>query len=188
MLPGCRNAAKVPEPWSDRPPTIMLARALLLGLLGSTSALVVAPLRATSPSSNVAVRMSHVSRRSAAAAAAALFFSQAAMMPAQADSLLGESGKCSKFSPVCGALPSLGAGADVTEVPAAAKLLTVKGLPTDPAARKAQEDASVQAALDRKLGGEADAVRKEQEAEERKERLAAEKAARKAAKAAKASQ
>ena len=163
----------------------MLARVLLLALLGSTSALMVAPLR-TKPSSNAAVRMSSLSRRSVAATAA-LFFSQAAMLPAQADSLLGESGKCSKFSPVCGALPSLGAGSDVTEVPAAARLLTVKGLPTDPAARKAIEDASVQAALERKLGGQADVARKAKELEEKQERIAAEKAARKAAKAARSS-
>ena len=75
-------------------------------------------------------------------------------------------------------------GADGDEVPAAAVLLTPKGLPTDPEVRKNLEKASEQAALERKKGAENAALAKEVEAEKRRERLAAEKEARRAAKAA----
>ena len=121
-----------------------LRQMMLLG--GMVSGFVAAPLRADRMSS-VTVRMNAggepmLSRRSAAAgaaAAAAVFFTQA--LPAQAE--------CSKFSPLCGALPDVVAltapGSDSDSVPAAFR--SIKGSPFDNEARKDAEDNSVQASV-----------------------------------------
>jgi len=156
---------------------------MLLG--GMVSGFVAAPLRADRMSS-VTVRMNAggepmLSRRSAAAAAAAaaaVFFSQA--LPAQAE--------CSKFSPLCGALPDVVAltapGSDSDSVPAAFR--SIKGSPFDNEARKDAEDNSVQASADRKKAMKAEIVRKELAEIEMKDTLRAAKEARAAARAAKA--
>ena len=118
----------------------------MMFLGGMVGGFVAGPLRADRMSS-ATVRMDAggvpmLSRRSAAAgaaAAAAVFFTQA--LPAQAE--------CSKFSPLCGALPDVVAltapGSDSDSVPAAFR--SIKGSPFDNEARKDAEDNSVQAAV-----------------------------------------